>query len=87
MALTQRQQVLKAGIEFCESNGSRTFALDDFQARMTPRLAHEGQWSNKTPPLPKRALNLDNALDLIYCLSVFIRIFAFADKNTQRHAV
>ena len=56
MALTQRQQLLKAVIEFCETQGSRTFSLEDFQERMTPRLAREGNWATKTPEATVRRL-------------------------------
>jgi len=56
MALTQRQQLLKAVIEFCEKRGSRTFALDEFQAHMTPQLAREGNWATKTPEATVRRL-------------------------------
>lgn len=56
MPLTQRQQLLKAVIEFCEKQGSRTFALDEFQARITPKLAREGNWATKTPEATVRRL-------------------------------
>lgn len=56
MALTQRQQLLKAVIEFCEAQGSRSFALEDFQRQITPRLARDGGWSTKTPQATVRRL-------------------------------
>lgn len=56
MALTQRQQLLKAVIEFCENRNSRSFELDEFQAQITPRLAREGGWTTKTPEATVRRL-------------------------------
>jgi 5-methylcytosine-specific restriction protein A len=56
MALTQRQQLLKAVIEFCETQGSRSFSLENFQARVTPQLARKGNWATKTPEATVRRL-------------------------------
>lgn len=56
MPLTQRQQVLKAVIEFCESRNSRSFELDEFQVQMTPQLARSGNWTTKTPQATVRRL-------------------------------
>jgi hypothetical protein len=73
MPLTQRQQLLRAVIELCEKQGARTFALDEFQESLTPRLERKGNWTTKTPEATVRLLTTSIATlrRLIIVLTMF----------------